>query len=52
MKDRRGPDDNQDRVETVFEAPCNPSPEPSRLYAARSALQDGDEGQTEIFLRL
>ena len=52
MKGRRGPEDNQDRVETVFEAPCNPSPEPSRLYAAPSGLREGDGGKTEIFLRL
>jgi hypothetical protein len=52
MKGRKCPEENQNRAETVFEAPCNPSPEPSPPYAARSALRDGNEGKTEIFLRL
>ena len=52
MKGRQGPEESQNRAEAVFEAPRNPFPEPSRPYAARSALRDGDEGKTEILLRL
>ena len=52
MKPKSSLENRHNRAATVFEAPCNPSPEPSRLYAARSVRWDGDEGKTEIFLRL